>query len=187
MPTTPYILIHISIPPSRSNCHHVPLLPLIRPPCPIQLFIDPSPSNRTRVINDDHHASTYSNNTQARPPLPPLDCSTYRGCDIEEQTCVFIRWKGMGSRAEIGTVGRWPPASKSSLPFPSLPSPRRPLRPFGCRKLIRPRGGGEGRRGYARFKFELLCRYVRIFGPVSIWPSFPVPRVSVLLPPLPIF
>lgn len=46
----------------------------------------------------------------------PSNCSTYRGCDIEEQTCVFIRWKGTGSRAEIGTVGRWPPASKSSLP-----------------------------------------------------------------------
>lgn len=71
----------------------------------------------------------------------------------------------MGSRAEIGTVDRCPPASKSSLP---LPLPCRPLRPFGCRKLIRPRGGE-----CARFKFELLCLYVRIFGPVSIWPSFP--------------
>ena len=142
----------------------------MRPPCPIQLFIDPSPSNRTRVINDDHHASTYSNNTQARPsPLPfLLPSSTYRGCDIEEQTCVFIRWKGMGSRAEIGTVGRCPPASKSSLPLPC-----RPLRPFGCRKLIRPRGGG------------VCTLQVRTFVPVRtyIWPGIDLAQFPAFLPP----
>lgn len=76
----------------------------------------------------------------------------------------------MGSRAEIGTVGRWPPASKSSLP---LPLPCRPLRPFGCRKLIRPRGGG------------VCTLQVRTFVPVRtyIWPGIDLAQFPAFLPP----
>lgn len=117
LPATSYILIHISIPPSRSNCHHVPLLPLIRPPCPIQLFIDPSPSNRTRVINDDHHASTYSNNTQARPPPRLLHVSRlrYRRANLRVHQ---VERHGLSGRNRHG----WPVATGLEI-FPSLPSP----------------------------------------------------------------
>lgn len=150
-------------------------------PCPIQLFIDPSPSNRTRVINDDHHASTYSNNTQARPSPHPLSLQLlhvsrlrYRRANLRVHQ---VERHGLSGRNRHG----WPLATGLEI----FPSPRRPLRPFGCRKLIRPRGEwGWGEEGmHASSSNFCACTYV-LFGPVSIWPSFPVPRVSV---PPPIF
>lgn len=163
---------------TRSNRHlvfHHP--PLTRPPtCPIQLFIDPSPSNRTRVINDDHR--TYSNNVHTHththtstPCSPDVSRRASKSTALRACSSGGKAWALSGRNRQHG----WPVATGLEI-FPS--PPRRPLRPLP--KIDSTAGGETGSEGvcvcvYARFKFELLCRVY--FGParLSIWPSFPRP------------
>lgn len=141
----------------------------MRPPCPIQLFIDPSPSNRTRVINDDHHASTYSNNTQARPsPLPSLppflhvSRLRYRRANLRVHQ---VERHGLSGRNRHG----WPVPTGLQI----FPSPSSPVGHYGLSVAENWFDQGEGSVHASSSNF-CACTYVYLaryrFGPVSRLP-----------------
>lgn len=142
----------------------------MRPPCPIQLFIDPSPSNRTRVINDDHHASTYSNNTQARPsPLPSLppflhvSRLRYRRANLRVHQ---VERHGLSGRNRHG----WPVPTGLQI-FPSPSPPLSAITAFRLPKIDSTKGRGSVHASSSNF---CACTYVYLaryrFGPVSRLP-----------------
>lgn len=97
------------------------------------------------------------------PSLPPpfLHASRYRRANLRVHQ---VERHGLSGRNRHG----WPDGHRPpNLPFPFLS----PVGHYGLSVAENWFDQGEGE--CARFKFELLCLYVRIFGPVSIWPSFP--------------
>lgn len=144
----------------------------MRPPCPIQLFIDPSPSNRTRVINDNHHASTYSNNTQARPsPLPSLppflhvSRLRYRRANLRVHQ---VERHGLSGRNRHG----WPVPTGLQI-FPSPSPPLSAITAFRLPKIDSTKGRG------------VCTLQVRTFVPVRtyIWPGIDLAQFPAFLPP----